>query len=784
MPRRLPSLLRSRRMPALRTLVLVALALTVGPRAARAETAEPAGLPLTGAEASARLAGWYLALDKAEQDLPHDRFDPQAVVDEVGTDPRKLFDWVRDQTTWVAYRGVLRGPEGVLMDRMGNSLDRALLLADLLRRAGRDTRLAHARLAPALVARVFDELARQPAPGAPARSAGASPAVLAKRWGLAPDILERAVEKDEAQRTQIVQEVTARIARQVPQLAAMFAPNPEIDAREQVAQREALADHWWVQVREGDRWQDLDPELRDARFGTALSPAEQTMDQPDPVLHQTLSIRVVIEQWKDGRLTERPVLKATIDPATTYGERIVLTHQPLDWPKDERLLAAQDPLAEVWSLLADQHRWRPVLRAGAGTTAGESFTDGGDVGAGEGDDQAARQGGQVAGGLGGLGGALGGGGDDVPAHLTAEWIDFTFKVPGRPDRTVRREVFDLLGPAARHGDPGPEPSIGEDERRTAAGALVGQIELLVLTCDPAPAFVAELAVRRTKALQPVFERTLRERKAKVSDFVLSEQPSSVLYGLAMARRTWAGSTETYLDRLNVVALHSLLRVAPDGNPAVCEGIDIVENGVGVHGARGVFAARLKQGVVDTDAEAVLLGGCASQEDAAAQLAAAGPGWTLVRDARDSGWQAATVDPDIRARIDADLADGCVVMVGAAGGDSGPAAWWRIDPKTGLALGMGNHGWGQAMAEEAQEYIRISLDMLLTLHCLHEVAEDEHASETAKGVRMLGCIATGARGATMGLMGGEEESEILAWGIWLAWTGIDECFNTGLELGMD
>ena len=71
----------------------------------------------------------------AEKEIPRDTFDPQAIIDKVGKDPNKLFEWVRDNTYWVPYRGMLRGHVGVLMDRVGSSLDRSLLLAELLRRA-------------------------------------------------------------------------------------------------------------------------------------------------------------------------------------------------------------------------------------------------------------------------------------------------------------------------------------------------------------------------------------------------------------------------------------------------------------------------------------------------------------------------------------------------------------------------------------------------------------------------------------------------------------------------
>ena len=76
------------------------------------------------------------------RDAPRDRWDPAYVVKALGRNPDTLFAWVRENTTWIPYRGVLRGPMGVLMDRQGNSLDRATLLAALLVEAGHEARLA------------------------------------------------------------------------------------------------------------------------------------------------------------------------------------------------------------------------------------------------------------------------------------------------------------------------------------------------------------------------------------------------------------------------------------------------------------------------------------------------------------------------------------------------------------------------------------------------------------------------------------------------------------------
>src|SRR5687768_2154209 len=137
--------------------VLMAVAWTRAPAAA----AEPAAAsspghdhgqpaePLTPEQrkkAAATLDRALRLVDAMDREGPRDTFDVKAVVASAGRDPVKLFEWVRDRTHWVCYAGALRGPVGVLMDRVGNSLDRSLLLAELLRNAGHKVRLMRAEL--------------------------------------------------------------------------------------------------------------------------------------------------------------------------------------------------------------------------------------------------------------------------------------------------------------------------------------------------------------------------------------------------------------------------------------------------------------------------------------------------------------------------------------------------------------------------------------------------------------------------------------------------------------
>src|SRR5436305_8514472 len=135
--------------PALRVSLVPFLILSpaiprIGYRCASGAAASPSAP--SSAAVVARITNLFNALQEAESEIPRETFDPNAVVAKTGVDSAKIFEWVRDQTSYIPYRGTLRGATGVLMDRLGNSLDRALCLAAILRAAGYTTQLVNAQL--------------------------------------------------------------------------------------------------------------------------------------------------------------------------------------------------------------------------------------------------------------------------------------------------------------------------------------------------------------------------------------------------------------------------------------------------------------------------------------------------------------------------------------------------------------------------------------------------------------------------------------------------------------
>src|SRR5205085_1300370 len=147
-------------------------------------------------------------------------------------DPAKLFAYVRDQIRFDVYGGSLRGPTGALLSMSGNSIDKSLLLRQLLQDAGYTTRLARGRLSDALM----DDLLAAAIATRPATSGGTPNADV--------DHLLQHVAQQSLQQYQSIIKTLSESGFVVPSTSSV---HPE-----------CLRDHYWVQLQRGAQWIDLD----------------------------------------------------------------------------------------------------------------------------------------------------------------------------------------------------------------------------------------------------------------------------------------------------------------------------------------------------------------------------------------------------------------------------------------------------------------------------------------------------------------------------------------------
>ena len=128
---------------------------------------------------SEKLNRMHTALDVVGSKMDRSLFEIDALGARLGSDPAAIFHFVRDEIRFEPYTGVLRGALGTLICRAGNSLDRSLLLAALLEKAGFTTQIASGQLtaeqARILVNRLFEPV--KPVPNAVPSLADLAPEV-------------------------------------------------------------------------------------------------------------------------------------------------------------------------------------------------------------------------------------------------------------------------------------------------------------------------------------------------------------------------------------------------------------------------------------------------------------------------------------------------------------------------------------------------------------------------------------------------------------------------------
>lgn len=669
-----------------------------------------------------KLEKLFDALEEASKEIPHDTFDPQAIIDKVGKDPIKLFEWVRDNTYLVPYRGSLRGPLGVLMDRLGNSLDRALLLHKLLTIGGHKVRLVQGTLSKEQAEEILNKAQPIPPEGflsAEEQSGKSMDDLIIKygeKYGLDHVEIQRIAQKLTMEQQNIAEEVAQRVKEQTKDILELVGvPKTDIRTAERVKAIEKLQDHWWVQWKNDSGWTDLDPTLPWAKQKDFLVKGESTY-QPDKLTKNHLhlvTIRIVIEQWVDGKLNKEKVFEHTLRPTEIFGERIVLRHVPINWPEDLNLFNEENPLERLNAAVTDEKEWLPFLSVGSQQISKYSFTSTGEVREKPGQEPTKGIGKNVGGVFGAFGGTLSGSPPEEMSmknsYLTAEWIEYDISVPNEQVRTIRRQIFDLIGPAARVEKRYQSHMEIKEEQRLARGlSLLGENQLIIQVCHLSAAFINYLLTikilsNREAFLSVIdqFEFTKDPTKA-ANSFVPLPGPE---YSLALARHEWSSKrNDIYLDRPNILSYLKSLRQTLRGKIRGYRAFDIIANDVAVRWQSEFepFKIRLEHGVLDTNAEASLLGELKYQIENTAVVfnlaKALGINWLSIQGMEDSIWQHIDMHRDVRVRIKRDLENGYVVLVPK---EAIPfqrleiGTWWRIDPTTGTTLGLSEQGWGQA-----------------------------------------------------------------------------------------
>jgi hypothetical protein len=165
-----------------------------------------------------------------------------------------------------------------------------------------------------------------------------------------------------------------------------------------------------------------------------------------------------------------------------------------------------------------------------------------------------------------------------------------------------------------------------------------------------------------------------------------------------------------------------------------------------------FDQRVAQGVLDTVVEQAILGPGGDSRNAALAHAAdleAGQPWARLDQATIEEVDKLALASEAKARIKSEVSEGNIVI-----GPGKPtvvrrdnmAAWWRVDPRTGLTLGVDASGRGSEAVEESVLDNFTNGAVVCAVIGLGQGMATNHVSL----LRYTECLATAAMGAPHGI----------------------------------
>jgi hypothetical protein len=758
-------------------------------------------------QASEKLNRLYAGLDVLNSKIDRSLFEIDALADRLGSDPAVMFHFVRDEIRYEPYTGVLRGALGTLLCRAGNSLDRSLLLAALLQKAGFKTQIASGQLtaqqAQVLVGRLFEAV--KPVPSA-----------VPSLAELAPD-LSRAMGGDQAQLLRVASEMQAYGDKQKNELvsyadgeasllsdlfdkasvdAGVITPNDEL--------LKEASDHYWVEYQDSSgQWVDLDSAFTDAEPTKTFASATNTFAPdavPEELYHRlqiTLTIRVAqVVDGNDGPTSDTVLLDQQLRVAEQQGKDISLSNIPVPMAN---IMTPGVSLAEA---LAPMKGFQTMLQVGNQAIPGKYFdldgqvsdTLGGPVG-----DVVTNAGG-VGKGVGGIAGSMNGALGGAPAQnatrIVGEWADYKLTSPGAGGEShdYRRDIIaptEVTAWSASNPD-NPQQVPTNLDKVHLRQRLFWSAELLPVTGATGvdyPGYLAVKSYSENRALIDALAKTAfggsrtglpnPSGRAPIANLLLTSGVAQLTNNLV---RTRFLNLKSYFERPGLVAYENPAGATSDGfmrgydivslPPRVVSKAGSVSGGTrhdasSLHLLGGILATRLEWALGANDSKGSTHGPTSfnatrvfsAAKERGVRSVVLRPGTDGLKKLSDT-----LLPESVKAELSAALATGDDLLVPVRPvllDGRQQVAWWRFEPASGQLIGVMPGGRGQALGE----YTEAAVVAITSAVCVYDYnqAADKGANEFAK---LIGCCTTAAALGGLGLGGYMGEGTLALLNEWL------------------
>lgn len=631
-------------------------------------------------------------------DAARREIDPAALAASLGGDADKLFLAARE-LPFQPYAGALRGATGALLAGSANDVDRCLLLLELLRSGAGKPEIRFA----------FGELSEAQATQLASRAL--TPSVARPRKVAAPPTKEALAAAEKA----VVASAAPRVRKMAGNLAAdretveqaLKSAGIALTGTEDdgiAARARALRPHVWLQVRNGDKWTDLDPSFPEAVPGWAPTAASRHADALPPELDHTIAIRIVVERLTGGVIETETAYAGRRPSRDLAGRAINVSVLPagFDVEKMTQSLDAQAPKFQKFQAVVD---W------GAGVENAKVFDGQGRLF----ESKDGKFGADFGGAVGGrLEGAFGG--RKPQGQLAALRLVLETTAPGGAAQTESRLLLDRL----KSGSRTELADAWKDDRRFRL-ALLQSWTIWPALGTVSDAFLFDRVARMLGTLpSAIFDA---EKRPKASDIAerLDPLPLGVVQfwqtALHLSQGAFKkGEGSCFPERASLFVWKEAIVPAEKGGARWRGGVDILAAPLGCVAKAPVDAARARflYGLLVSEGESALM------EKGGLPVFSASTVFRKAREAKTpivvlkGRLEGVTLDPAAALLVGEELKAGRVVVIPGAPVELGgrkAAAWWRVDPRTGACLGIGDTGEGQAVSEGVLILENISIPMV-------------------------------------------------------------------------
>jgi Transglutaminase-like superfamily len=691
-------------------------------------------------EVIAKFEALATAFERIAASVPRDHIDVRGAMSSAGLKtPEMVRDWMKKQTALVPYTGRLRGPLGVLDDRRGNSLDRSLLMAAMLKELGVEARLARAQLTDTQ-AELLLKTVGNPPPRDPSKGP-TPPENLFHDLGFDQNQIaqRRAEQASEAELLKLERDF--RIATHSLMIDRLVnIDSKEIDEQDYRSNVRDLKDHWWIQIKKGETWADLDPSL------TAPDDAPVPLEwfKPDTVpdnMSHKVTIRIVAETIANNNPSQTTLLSKTINAESASGELIRLAFQGggLTALLEKTKLSAA---SEIPALALQVRGWLPLLSIGSEifidkgvTTSGEikSFDDPiflDDTSLGSVTTKAVDNFADILGGLGEEPQVVASG------ALSALWIEFELTVPNTTAEIERRVIFDkyLLTEKPAEG-----VLLEVDWQQKRAEVLLGNIEISVqssaLSSDRSVVLISSYystALRQIcNALRAIALKQSPKDNVKSNRYAA---PPLIIYSSSR----FVNQNHIYIYHPNIAIVHFTPLFVDGGNSQKIT-LDLIFNSIDTTLSKDRFFTRVTQGIRDTVIEDLSLGFADISKNITLQsfkYRSAGIEFNLI----DSRIKEERVEKSAPEQLRGHITSGKLVITPERRLPNGEyPVWWRVDPKSGSTLGFGDYARGVSGTEYAM-LTKTVIHAVLAINCAHDLQEAYEANNMCDMVKGAACFA--------------------------------------------